>query len=167
MEKKKQEKTMMSLMFPFIELGKGIEPYKESSYEESGSYFVKDSQGFFHVIEVSKEDKYVNGWCLHNNMASQLSYQLAVCPLTETMLELRNSVVELCAMVSENINLTDKTRKTAESVRLDIEEVTEGIRHLDAATGKILAECEKQEERSSKGFVSESTLVEIISTVRK
>lgn len=167
MGKKKQEKTMMSLMFPFIELGKGIEPYKESSYEESGSYFVKDSQGFFHIIEVSKEDKYVNGWCLHNNMASQLSYQLAVCPLTETMLELRNSVVELCAMVSENINLTDKTRKTAESVRLDIEEVTEGIRHLDAATGKILAECEKQEEKSSKGFVSESTLVEIISTVRK
>lgn len=167
MEKKKQEKTMMSLMFPFIELGKGIEPYEWSSYEESGSYFVKDSHGIFHIIEVSKEDKYVNGWCLHNNMASQLSYQLAVCPLTETMLELRNSVVELCAMVSENINLTDETRKTAESSRLYINEVAEGIRHLDAATGKILAECEKQEERSSKGFVSESTLVEIISTVRK
>lgn len=167
MEKKKQEKTMMSLMFPFIELGKGIEPYKESSYEESGSYFVKDSQGFFHIIEVSKEDKYVNGWCLHNNMASQLSYQLAVCPLTETMLELRNSVGELCSMVSDNINLTVEARKTAESARLDIREVAEGINLLDAEIGKILAECEKQEEKSSKGFVSESTLVEIISTVRK
>ena len=86
MEKKKQEKTMMSLMFPFIELGKGVQPYEASSYEESGSYFVKDSQGVFHIIEVSKEDRFVNGWCLHNNMASQLSYQLAVCPLTETML---------------------------------------------------------------------------------
>ena len=167
MEKKKQEKTMMSLMFPFIELGKGVQPYEVSSYEESGSYFVKDSQGFFHIIEVSKENNYVNGWCLHNNMASQLSYQLAVCPLTETMLELRNSVVELCAMVSENINLTDETRKTAESARLDIREGAEGINLLDAEIGKILAECEKQEEKSSKGFVSESTLVEIISTVRK
>lgn len=167
MEKKKQEKTMMSLMFPFIELGKGVEPYELSSYEESGSYFVKDSQGFFHIIEVSKEDRFVNGWCLHNNMASQLSYQLAVCPLTETMLELRNSVGELCSMVSDNINLTDETRKTAESARWDIKEVAEGIHHLDSATEKILAECEKQDEKSSKGFVSESTLVEIISTVRK
>lgn len=158
---------MMSLMFPFIELGKGIEPYKESSYEESGSYFVKDSQGFFHIIEVSKEDKFVNGWCLHGNMASQLSYQLAVCPLTETMLELRNSVGELCSMVSDNINLTVETRKTAESARLGIRDVAEGIHHLDSVTEKILAECEKQEGKSSKGFVSESTLVEIISTVRK
>lgn len=167
MEKKKQEKTMMSLMFPFIELGKGIEPYEWSSYEESGSYFVKDSHGIFHIIEVSKEDKYVNGWCLHNNMASQLSYQLAVCPFTEMMMEMRDSVGELRAMVSENINLTEDARKTAESARLYIEEVAEGIHHLDSATEKILEECEKQEEKPSKGFVSESTLVEIISTVRK
>ena len=158
---------MMSLMFPFIELGKGIEPYELLSYEESGSYFVKDSQGCFHIIEVSKEGGFVNGWCLHNNMASQLSYQLAVCPLTETMLELRNSVGELRSMVSDNINLTVETRKTAESTRLDIREVAEGINLLDAEIGKILAECEKQEEKPSKGFVSESTLVEIISTVRK
>ena len=70
-------------------------------------------------------------------------------------------------MVSDNINLTVETRKTAESARLDIRDVAEGIHHLDSATEKILAECEKQEEKSSKGFVSESTLVEIISTVRK
>lgn len=156
----------MTVTLPLVELEEGKKPWTVESYEKSGSYFVKDSQGIYHIVYVDV----ASGTCSECMMPPEVGNMLACQEMQDGLKQKLDSMTEAF----------DRIRAVMEESVLNLEsglgsKIGEEIAKVLHMNDMIMQEVESIKEASvkedtpaySKGFVSEDAILEIIKNVRK
>ena len=165
---KEENRPTLTLTLPFIELPSGLKAFERNSYDEEGTFFVKDHDGVFHLVYVGFENNEVWDCPLIPELCNLFTEQITKDRLAQEL----DSIKEV--FNNKTILLLDYIEETARGVVKNIEQETNRlsckIEDLNSELSQIktFPDKEKQVQTShSKGFITEEALIEIIKDVRK
>ena len=172
------KKEMVSISLPLIELEEGKKPWMAESYSESGSYFVKDSSGIFHIVDVSTKNKDCVEWCLPVNISNMIVAGLSVGHFSDTLTSMNCLIQEIHGRLDQmNIDNQSNIDQTVETINSYTEQhIAELTEHVEARSNAIedgvrvlmkLIDGIVSKSSSSNGNISEEALIEIVKTIRK
>jgi hypothetical protein len=165
---KEENRPTLTLTLPFIELPSGLKAFERSTYDEEGTFFVKDHDGVFHLVWVGSEDSGVWNCPLIPELGNLFTEQITEDRLAQEL----DSIKEV--FDNEKNFLLDYIKETACGVVENIEQETNrlsckiGDLNSELSQIKTFLDKEKQVQTSnSKGFITEEALIDIIKNVRK
>lgn len=159
--------TELSITLPFIELAEDKKPWVAESYEESGTFFVKCTNGEYRIATVSLNDKSVFEAILPPVVANMLTERIVEAKFVHVMGTLYGSLEDIRGGIADC-----KDQEEGMTQRMDrlISEFTE---EQDSVMEKLCSiqngMCCRHEENpsSAKGFISEKALVQLVKEIKK
>lgn len=172
------KKEMVSISLPLIELEDGKKPWDSESYSESGSYFVKDSSGIFHIVDVSTKKKDCVEWVLPANISNMIVAGLTVDHFSVPLAGMSGLIQEIHERLDRmNYNNQSEREQIVGTINSFTERnASELIDHVEARSNAIeegvrtlmkLVDGIVSKSSSSNGNISEEALIEIVKTIRK
>ena len=165
---KEENRPTLTLTLPLIELPSGLKAFERSTYDEEGTFFVKDHDGVFHLVYVGFENNEVWDCPLIPELCNLFTEQITEDRLAQELDSIKD------VFDNEKKFLLDYIKETACGVVENIEQETNrlsckiGDLNSELSQIKTSLDKEKQVQTShSKGFITEETLIEIIKDVRK
>lgn len=161
-QKEEKSKTMMTLCLPLIEINSKAF-YNLDNYKESGMFFVKNSEGIYAALDISKEEGRIGGEVLPPSIQNYLIEQQAEISLVDKFDERISQVNEGVKYLIEKVSDCHKIVIGVSDSQFDHKNLLESLVDMvDEVKNK-----ETASELPKGGYVSENTLVKIIETVRK
>ena len=160
----KEERTMVTLTLPLIELPEGKYPWNADAYNELGVFIVKDNSGVFHIVDV----------CSKTDSLPEAPLPISVCNFIVVQQE-RSGQESLLNKIQQHIDdrqkdilgLLLKAQDFRESMR---DEILENINSVCARTREDLVEiCNSNTSpvQSFNGCISEGTLLQLVKEIKK
>lgn len=166
----------LSLSLPVIELPEGKKAWDCNSYEESGMYFVKDSIGAYHFVEVQLKEQNVIDFLFPPKICNYLQEQEFIYSMKDLVKELNDVVENSRDGILERIDYLGAQMQSSIIELVEHEDrVKEDLTHIhDESRDQILHMIDEKavdkdflKAQLSTGFISENALVEIVKNVRK
>ena len=165
---KEENRPTLTLTLPLIELPSGLKTFERSTYDEEGTFFVKDHDGAFHLVCVGFKNNDIWDCPLIPELCNLFTEQITEDRLAQELDSIKK------VFDNKTILLLDYIKETACGVVENIEQETNRlsckIEDLNSKLSQIktFPDKEKQVQTSnSKGFITEEALIEIIKDVRK
>lgn len=159
-----QERPIITLSFPLIELPKDKSPWEADAYSEFGIFFVRDNDGIYNIVDVCKEIGTLPSVILPPSVCSSIIVQMEErkqeSMLSKIQEQLDGNQKELLALLLEEKahkqHMLKEILDTVESEHNKIREDLAAICSSNTSTAQ-----------PSKGYISEGALVQLVKEIKK
>lgn len=159
-----QERPIITLSFPLIELPKDKSPWEADAYSEFGIFFVRDNDGIYNIVDVCKETGTLPSIILPPSVCSSIIVQMEErkqeSMLSKIQEQLDGNQKELLALLLE-----------AKAYKQHIleEKIHTFTSELSKTRDDLVALCTSNTSTAqpSKGYISEEALVQLVKEIKK
>lgn len=160
----KEERTMVTLTLPFIELPEDKYPWDADAYNELGVFIVKDNSGVFHIVDVCGKTASLPTATLPPSVCNSIVVQQERSRPESLLNKIQQHIDD---RQKDILDLLLKAQDFRESMR---DEILENINSVCDRTREDLVEIcniNTSPVQSVKGCISEGALLQLIKEIKK
>ena len=159
-----QERPIITLSFPLVELPKDKSPWEADAYSKPGVFFVKDNEGIYHIVDVCKETGSLPEAVLPpsvcNYITEQVEERKQESMLSKIQEQLDNNQKELLALLLEaKAHKQHMLKEILDTVESEHDKIREDLAAICSNNTSAA--------QPSKGYISEEALVQLVKEIKK